>query len=72
MFLELGNAVGFLLGPLLVPNPPEKHRLHQHNYTSHNMTLWLNESYNLVKQIDEHHLMKEDIMLLMYTRKKLI
>lgn len=51
--LELGNALGFLLGPLLVPNPPS----------------------DVNKDLDTQNLdrqqMREDLMLLMYSRNEI-
>ena len=55
--LELGNALGFLIGPLFVPNPPET-------------KTWGNETTSKQEQIDTIT-MREDIMLLMYSRKSL-
>ena len=55
--LELGNALGFLIGPLFVPNPPET-------------KTWDNETTSKQEQIDRIT-MREDIMLLMYSRKSL-
>ena len=58
--LELGNALGFLVGPLLVPNPPET-------------KVWSNDSSTWSpKQLQMNSVtMRKDIMLLMYSRKSL-
>ena len=61
--LELGNALGFLIGPLLVPNPPETTNIwkNQTNTIS-------NRSFSKHPEVDTMT-MREDIMLLMYSRK---
>lgn len=59
--LELGNALGFLMGPLIVPDPPP------HNYTSGLESNYQNQSLHLEKHMDRY-LMREDIMYLMYLR----
>ena len=61
--LELGNALGFLIGPLLVPNPPETTNIwkNQTNTIS-------NRSFSKYPEVDTIT-MREDIMLLMYSRK---
>ena len=63
--LELGNALGFLIGPLLVPNPPETTNIwkNQTNTIS-------NRSFSKYPEVDTIT-MREDIMLLMYSRKPL-
>lgn len=52
VMLELGNAVGFLLGPLLVPDPPAQP--------------WPNATQQ--EYHGSRMQMREDIMILMYTR----
>ena len=61
--LELGNALGFLIGPLMVPNPPETKVWKNDNSSTLNVS-------SSSKQIDAMT-MREDIMLLMYSRKSL-
>ena len=58
--LELGNALGFLIGPLLVPNPPET-------------KIWINGSNAWSPKEEQMNsvTMRKDIMLLMYSRKSL-
>ena len=58
--LELGNALGFLIGPLLVPNPPEA-------------KIWINDSNAWSPKEEQMNsvTMRKDIMLLMYSRKSL-
>ena len=65
VMLELGNALGFLIGPLLVPNPPETTNIwkNQTNTIS-------NRSFSKHPKVDTMT-MREDIMLLMYSRKPL-
>lgn len=65
VMLELGNALGFLIGPLLVPNPPET------------TNIWKNQTNTISTRSFSKHpevdaiAMREDIMLLMYSRKPL-
>ncbi len=64
MLLELGNALGYLVGPLIVPDPPlGVMDGHGTSTTTSNNTLEEAKAY--VKRQD----MREDIMHLMYLRK---
>ena len=76
--LELGNALGFLIGPLLVPNPPETKALDGAPVSLPETTnIWKNQtntisnrSFSKYPEVDTIT-MREDIMLLMYSRKPL-
>ena len=78
--LELGNALGFLIGPLLVPNPPETKALdgvatstplslpETTNIWKNQTNTISNRSFSEYPEVDTIT-MREDIMLLMYSRK---
>ena len=64
--LEFGNAFGFLLGPLLVPNPPVSDEKNDTNNNILNQTIFMrNHKHFHGDRIQ----MRYDIMNMMYSRK---
>jgi hypothetical protein len=67
VMLELGNALGFLVGPILIPNPPSKTTK---NIEKNVSDIAQNEPYiaQNVSSFEAKVEMREDIMHLMYLR----
>ena len=63
--LEFGNAFGFLLGPLLVPNPPASDKKNDTNSIILNQTIFMQQKFFHGDRIQ----MRYDIMNMMYSRK---